>query len=167
MAGAPLSHDQLVELIYDSVEVPGGWNGVLEQFLGYFGGDKANMFVLGEAGGVVENYAGGFDPDGHLPYHDQYQHLDPRFEIVQRAPGQIFSDVEVIDQAQYLKSTIYNEWLGPGDIRYSLFLMLPVGKDLSAAQAIMRPHSADPFGADEKRRMARLLPHLQRALRLR
>jgi DNA-binding CsgD family transcriptional regulator len=167
MAAVALSHEQLVGLIYDSVDGPAGWRPVQDAFLSAFDAQVSNLFVIGAGGSVLDEEIAGYRLDEHLPYHDSYQRQDPRMALALAHPGRVFSDVEVIEQRAYLKSPIYNEWLRPADVRYSLFVLLPAGHELSTAQAIMRSHRAAPFGADEVGRLERLLPHLARATQLR
>ena len=166
-ARIPLEHDRLVQLIYDCADDPRGFHDALEEIGHQLGAEKGHTLLIQLGVERAENHSYGYDASSFKRYDEDWRDKDPRFAAALRAPGQILSDVAVVDSAAFERSAIYNEHLVQADVRYTLFASVVNGPDLMTAQAFMRCKGAGSFGAAEITRLERLLPHICRAARLR
>ncbi len=160
-------HDRLIHAIYDAAEAPDGFGGVLERIGDYLRGTAAHTLVIPVGAGLAEDHSYGADPSTVAEYDRHWRDKDPRFAFAVRRPGEVLSDVMVIEPAAFERSAVYNEHLLASDVRYTLFGFFTAGPELAVATAFMRPKRGGAFGAEEIARMAAFAPHLKRAARLR
>lgn len=128
----------------------------------------AQALVIEKATGrVLENVSHGGDVlDTRFEDYDRYwRHRDPRFSAAARAPGEILSDVAVIDPGVFERSAICNELLLPSGVRYTLFGNFDAGTELTLALAFMRPSAAGGFQDPEVQRVRSIRSHVSAALR--
>lgn len=161
------THERLVELIYDSAEGTSAWTDVISALASELSADLGHLFLIAGDATFTDTCVHGYDLSLNAPYFERFQAEDPRITLGIKNLGRFMSDVDVIDSRQFEASALYNEHLGPGNIRYTLFGMHQIQPDLKAAQAFMRPRSRGPFSNEEVSCLQRLQPHLSRALRLR
>lgn len=167
MMGKGHKHEELVEGIYDAADDPRGFAPVLERIAEMLRASAGQTFVIPTTGLPPESHHFGSDEGSFETYERVWKHQDPRFAIAMAKPGDLHSDVAVIDAKVFERSALYNEALAPYDVRYTLFGNFAVSPDLLLATAFMRPKRYDAFDEAEKARLRALVPHLSRAARLR
>lgn len=86
---------------------------------------------------------------------------------VQHGMGRVITDADLVTVEEQRCSGFYQEWLRHLDIHHLLGAVFPAGPGTVAVLGIHRPADAGGYRRHERRRAAFLLPHLQRALRLR
>jgi PAS domain-containing protein len=65
-----------------------------------------------------------------------------------------------------VRTEFYHGWFGPQDLHHRLCGVLRRHEATAVYLTLMRPTRAEAFGADERARLALVVPHLQRALEL-
>lgn len=162
-----LDHDRLIQLIYDCAEDPRGLHDALAETSRQLHARWAHTLVIERGLPLADNHFYGHDGSAFVSYDRDWRDADPRFAAAAARPGEVLSDVAIVDPAEFERSAIFNEFLDPLDVRYTLFVNAAAGPELLIAQAFMRPKRANPFLDEEVRKLAALLPHLGRAVRLR
>jgi DNA-binding CsgD family transcriptional regulator/PAS domain-containing protein len=161
-----LDHDRLVELIYDASESPLGFQEALQAIGHQVGAHGGHALILEDGVGLAEQHSYGQDERTFVAY-EAWRAEDPRFAAGTERFGEVLSDVAVIDPASFERSSIYNEFLAEFDVRYTLFANVGAGPARTLGLALLRSKRAGAFEVEEAQRLARLLPHLSRAARLR
>jgi len=164
---ASLDHERLVQLIYDCAEDARGLHDALVEMAGQLGAQYAHTLVIERGVPLADNHFVGHDGSLFAAYDRDWRDRDPRFSAALTRPGEVLSDVAIVDSCAFERSAIYNEFLAPVDVRYTLFSNVSAGPELLVAQAFMRPKRAGAFVDEDVRRLSALLPHLCRAVRLR
>lgn len=163
----PFDHARLVELIYDCAEDERGLDDALAETSRQLDAEGAHTLVIERGLPLAENHFHGHDGSEFLSYDRDWRDKDPRFAAANQRHGEVLSDVAVVDPTEFERSAIYNEFLAPRGVRYTLFANATAGPELMIAQAFMRPKSKGPFFDDEIRMLSAVLPHFARAVRLR
>ena len=88
--------------------------------------------------------------------------------LPQRLFGKALMGSQVVEDRVLERSLIYNEFLRPEvNMHHLAGALVPLDGDQFAVVGIHRPRDGRPFEPDDIRRLAVLLPHLQRALEIR
>ncbi len=164
--------ESTVGLIYETVADPALWGEVTRTIGAEVGATASWMFQPGPHGPVF------FAVDGVAPflvgaYGAHYQRVDPLVREWQRRPhefaGRAARERDFVDERTWLGSEAYNEFCAPNGIGQILTAAVgDGGRDRPPpALSFFRPPGAELFDNDAVRRYQRLLPHLQRAVRLR
>jgi DNA-binding CsgD family transcriptional regulator len=74
---------------------------------------------------------------------------------------------DLIDDSEFQETEFYRDWLRQQDLFYLVGAVFPSGQDKFGVLGIHRPRMAGSYDEDDKIWVARFLPHLQRALRVR
>lgn len=158
----------LIGRIYECTDGDGSdLAGLLRSLAEAFDAHVGHLLVLGPEDGAAENHFFGAEPAAFERYNDEFLSTDPRFLHALSQQGRVHSDVEAIDPQEFLRTALYNELLARYDIRFSLFTIAEMAPGVRLALSLMRPKARGHFGAAEKARLERLLPHQRRALALR
>jgi DNA-binding CsgD family transcriptional regulator len=80
--------------------------------------------------------------------------------------GSVSCSEELCPAAEVLKSEFYNEWVNPQKLGSGLNGVFLRSGSLVGSLGVIRAKSAKAFGAEDKRFLRCLMPHLQRAMRL-
>ena len=78
--------------------------------------------------------------------------------------GEFMNLTELIPEAEFLRSRFYTEWMRPQDLRHLLLGMIDRSESHTSGFGFLRRHGARPFGNQEVDLLARLAPHMQRAV---
>lgn len=81
--------------------------------------------------------------------------------------SRIVTSDELVPQAVFDRSAFYRDWTRHLGIYHMIGAVLDTGDGATGVVGIHRPHDARSFGPRDRRTLATLLPHMQRALRLR
>lgn len=96
-------------------------------------------------------------------YREQFFALDP---FVDLEPFKVHSLQELVPAGELLRSEYYRQFLEPAGILHILGLDVREPGGMEARLRVSRGHDDPPFSATDKRLLARLAPHLGRALEL-
>jgi DNA-binding CsgD family transcriptional regulator len=174
-AAAQGGEDDLLERIYEAALTPDGWPQAMRAVAGPLGASSAFLFST-----HCE-----VEPDAVLQVHNQsremldeftrYWHTQDEWAMAARRKGRmtagtVVTGQELVPRATLQKTAFYREFAsrhGIGD------LVGAVVFDGSEADGMpftnlcwYRPPGAEPFDAAARQRVAQLLPHVQRSLRL-
>lgn len=163
---SPIGYDDLVQRIYDAVDVEEGFVRVLPDVGAFVGAVRAQSLVIGKGGEVLESRSFGADPARFEDYSRNWMDKDPRMAAAHARMGTILLDTKDIDREAFERSAILNEKLVFDDSVYSLFGNFPIEGDLLLAQAFLRGRKEGPFEQSHALQLRALLPHLKRATRL-
>lgn len=162
-----MDHDELVQCIYDSAGAEQPFEGALAAIARSVDAPFAHVLVVDSRGQLAESHFHGHSGSPFASYEAHWRDRDPRFALGNANVGRVMSDVHVLDPAGFESSEIYNDFLQPMGVRYTLFGQLELDGGRLAAHAFMRDRRFGPFEAAHERAVARLLPHVRRSLGLR
>jgi DNA-binding CsgD family transcriptional regulator len=163
-APAPADHDALVDALYAGLLESVPWQGFLAR-LREVQRALATTLILRpptpEDPGVLLS-------DGGLPrwqssYQDRYFVLDP---LVHLREGEVVSLEEIVPRAEYLASEFYRRFMEPSGAFHVIGFDVREPGGLEARLRVSRARSAPAFGERERALLARLVPHLRRAVAL-
>lgn len=165
---ARLSTTQLIEWFYDAAVGAREWGGMAQALAAAFDADSAILkFQGGEAVELLEQ-TDNFEVCDKDPAWTEHWHRNDLW--VERAmalkPPGVLSSQQLLDPSDYERSGFYQDWNRPLGIYHMVGSVFPVAGERSGVIGIHRARSHHEFGAGERRRLARVLPHLQRALRV-
>lgn len=165
---APLSTDQLIEWFYDAAVGTREWGGMAQALATAFDADSAILKFQGGAAVELLQQTENFAVCDRDPDWTEHWHRNDLW--VERAlalkPSGVFSSQQLLDPSDYERSGFYQDWNRPLGIFHMVGSVFPVMGELNGVIGIHRPRAGTEFGAGERRRLARVLPHLQRALRV-
>ncbi|MDD5391117.1 MAG: hypothetical protein PHD37_17410 [Gallionellaceae bacterium] len=160
--------DKLVGLIYEAALDQKLWSTVVEALCGHFEVDVAHLIGWDIAAGT--DRLGIITPKGQAMLTDYQQHyggIDPRLSLAASlAPGEILACHEHFDAAFVSRSEFYQDFLLPRAGRYSMGVKLLHEGSIDFQLGLTRTADLGAFEADEQKLLGRLIPHLQRSLRL-
>lgn len=105
--------------------------------------------------------------DADQQYIEHFAAIDPRTAIIKELPNGVwFNDADQFDGAYVRKSEIYQDFLLPWDLQWTLGARFDVSVDSEALFAILRSPDQEKFGEKEMHFLKRLNPHLQRATQI-
>jgi DNA-binding CsgD family transcriptional regulator/PAS domain-containing protein len=157
---------RLVGDIYDCILEPSGWTSVVARFAEFSGGAGASIHMLnpvsGSTGIFVEH---GVDPEWSALGRSVYAPMSPvgtaalLFDLDQ--PVSVF---DVVEEAEYVESRFYREWLAPkGYFDIMGAMISKTSQDIGAISAT-RLKDRGRFDADSREFMALIAPHVRRAV---
>jgi DNA-binding CsgD family transcriptional regulator len=156
--------DRLLGAIYEgSMESP-PWQTALQMLRDALHATHVTLILRPPSSdntGVMIN-TGSVTTQGIESYETHFFAVDP---FVKLTEGEVVTAEELIGK-QWLQSTVYQEYLRPLDIRHLLGADIYTKEGIECRLRITRPHSAQPFSAEDKALCAFLLPHLKRSIQL-
>jgi hypothetical protein len=100
-------------------------------------------------------------------YERTYAALDVRMPAALKAsPGTVVTDESLIDRSSYRASAIYNEYLRPLELDHLMGVLPQNSLGTKVIVSVNRSAVTGPFEPSEQEFLARLAPHLQRAVLL-
>jgi DNA-binding CsgD family transcriptional regulator/PAS domain-containing protein len=161
----------LIEALYDAALGAAEWPRLAQMFARSFGAESSAIFQLnlaqGSAGilGITEN----FDDKAVNDYEAYYHQRDlVAIRMAQSATGRAMLSTELVRESEFLDSEIFVDFARP--MRLGFFWavggVIEVEQHVKGAIGIHRPRGTRAFEAEDKHRLARLLPHLSRAMLL-
>lgn len=156
------AHDRAIAAAYEGV------TGPLASIFSALPAEHAaqHIFLLDEAGRPVDRVHSDVE-SSQEEYEQHWRQRDLRMALAVANPGQVLSDVHHINPSAFERSDIYHALLRPFGVRYSLFGTTRVGRGFTLAHCLFRPPRMGAFDERDVRMMARLMPHVQRAIDLR
>jgi DNA-binding CsgD family transcriptional regulator len=152
----------LIEQIYGAALEPALWNEVVAGI---------NDFVGGQACGIISNeptsrsgqtqYYGDADPHDIRPYAENHSRFDPVMALP--APGPVMSIPDLADPDEDRHGRFGHEWLRPpGCVDADNVALDRAGPNCAAILTVLS--GARMIDEDRRRRIAQIIPHVQRAL---
>jgi len=159
----------LIEAVYDAAFDAANWPRVAQMFARSFDAESSAIFQLNRAQGSADllGVTANFDEKAVREYEVYYHQKDLWAIEMSKAPtGRAMLSQEIVGEAQFLNSEIFNGYAKRIEMFWSLASVMALEKQLMGAIGIHRPHNARPFDGADKHGLDLLLPHLSRALLL-
>ncbi len=163
------SSEALIEWFYDAAIDARAWHGVAPALAAAFAADSAVLKIQGEAGANLLETTGNLAmAPNDLAWAEHWHRNDLWVErtLALKASG-IVTSQELLTDAEFERSGYYQDWNRRLGVYHMIGSVFPVGTGLSGVVGIHRPKGGAAFGTSDRRRLGRLLPHLQRAMRIR
>jgi DNA-binding CsgD family transcriptional regulator/PAS domain-containing protein len=157
----------LIGRIYEAALEPCHWNDVMNAVADALHGTVANVSRYNFATNESNNIAPRVAPEFHRSYVEYFAARNPFVETAMGQPtGRVLSMEECLPR-HYLEGTeMYGEWLEPQKMQHGLSTSFGIEGSTGINFAVWRPASRGAFGAEQRALLARIAPHLSRALRL-
>lgn len=156
---------EVVGRVYECALAPELWPEVLSEVCASVGGE-AGWIALHEPKLVRSSYPVevGTDPAWQKRLAQEFVALSPFMGIVHHVRvGEVWSVADVIDYDQFLEGRFYREWSAPQGIGDTIMGVLTKTPDAFTWLGVCLPV---PATAAHKDRVAQMLPHIERALRI-
>lgn len=167
MASDPDDVLSLVGTLYDAALDPAAWPAALDQLSDFTDSQFAHVFFVDSNRGPAPTFAAvsqGAPDTGLNRYHARYEALDPRRVAGAKQPaGIVVPDWSMVRQDDFLKTEFYNDFYAPLGLRWLACSTIVKTGSFMACLGLTRGIAADPYGAEDCRRAAHVLPHLARA----
>ena len=157
---------ELIGLVYDAALDPTLWPRALEQACLFAGGSSGNLFwhdAATEQSAVLHL----FNEEPHYTklYFEKYLPLNPVFPAATfLEAGAVYGSTDLVPFDEMLETRFYEEWMKPQGIIDALAANLEKGATSSSVISV-RMHEKDGLAdADNRRRLALIVPHFQRAV---
>ncbi|MDZ4790345.1 MAG: helix-turn-helix transcriptional regulator [Hyphomicrobiales bacterium] len=159
---------RLISRIYDASLDRKLWKGVVEECCLFIGGPAGNLFFCKDSAQNPEAFfAWGTDNAFQSLYNQKYTKMNPIFPVTTfYAAGTVVSQSDILPHADMRQTRFHQEWLQPQGITDALFGIIQKSPTGSSLLAVRRYDGDPPVDARMRRRMALVLPHLQRAGRI-
>jgi DNA-binding CsgD family transcriptional regulator len=163
-AAAPAELDALLDALYAGLLEAVPWQEFLGRLREALGALAATLILrppTPEDPGLLLS-------DGGLPrwqssYQDRYFVLDPLVDLPQ---GEVVALDDIVPRAEYLASEFYRGFMEPSGAFHVIGFDVREPDGLEARLRVSRARGAPAFGERERALLARLVPHLRRAVAL-
>ena len=162
------TYNDLVSAIYEAANDPALWNDFLAVFARAFNGHGAALRLL-DPHSYHPNFSAthGYDEAYSQEYANQYYQVDITIPILaDKKAGTVQTRSAHLPDSGYVTTEFYQEFgrkWGYYDVLGSYFIKQA---DCSARIGVHRDERRPPFSEEDKRLMALLVPHLQRAFEI-
>jgi DNA-binding CsgD family transcriptional regulator len=159
---------RLIALIYESVETPDSWQMTLNAISRFLSVKDVSVGSHNLSTNRFESFNLPIDLDFIRSYAEFWGARNFLWKVSSKLPvGELFSFETAMPRDEFARTGLYNEWFKPQRMDKALGANLLVEGSLSAAVTVYRPSSNEDFSDCDIARFRALLPHLQRAMRLR
>ena len=157
----------LIAAAYEAALDPGKWQTLLDHLASAYRGGSG-IYTQGPAGSRAKVFAFANMPDPVVEHFESQAHAMKPWRAKQAsAPeGALLPLFAMIDEASFQKCAYYNEFMAPRDLYYSFNSVLRREGREQIMLTVNRSRRLDDFARDEIALTERLLPHLQRAVRM-
>lgn len=162
---ADTDYDDLVDSIYKTTTDPDSWPEFLQQLTRVFGG-RAVIYRYSPRNRESSQVACVADYGPYTEAYQSYYHKKNVW-ITDEAPTSnafIVPSEAVVPEQELIKTEFYAEYLRPQDLRHGLSCHLVAANDDIFRLGLIRSKRIGPFEDPELKLIARLRPHLQRAI---
>ena len=162
--------DELVNLLYDAALDDQLWSGLAAKIARVFESTSTVLKTYGSGDHVqlLEVTDNLVVAPKDQAWADYWHHKDLWVErSVALGLGRIGTSQDLIADAEYERTGFYQEWNRRLDIYHMVGAVFPIDRNTMGVLGIHRPKRAGAYAQEDRRRVARFLPHLNRALRLR
>lgn len=161
----PAHLDDIVGVIYDGITETPPWQAALEQVRSLMRAAHVTLLLRPpspESTGVMIN-SGEVEQQAVESYETHFFAVDP---FVGLPDGEVISAEELLGREQWMKTTMYREYLHPLDIRHLLGADIYTEEGVECRLRVTRPPEGKAFSEADKTLVRVLLPHFRRAIRL-
>ena len=163
--------ENVVSLLYDGVTCQGDWYDALDAMRVRLGAACFHSFTTSRRDcSVIGVGLANFEAPAHRirEYELHHSRNDTRMAMIPAMPvGRVLTDHEFLGERTISRSPIYNDWLGPMGLRYTLATTLRMAPETQEVLGFMRPLGDGGYDAEDEAFCQRLAPHLSRASELR
>jgi DNA-binding CsgD family transcriptional regulator len=159
--------EKLLDLIYDAATEHALWAEVLARVAELTGSNCGVMF--GQSIGAEQvyfSYNGRCDPAFNAIYAERHMRNPWSLAMEDQPVGRVVFSDEIYDLSTLRPTQFFDEILAPQDAPHNAMIPLAAKDDFRAAFNICRSASQGPFGEQERKILAWLVPHLCRSIRL-
>lgn len=152
--------------IYDAAIDPAQWQRALASICGFVRGSAAAL-LWHDSATHRSQVLHIFNDDPHYTrlYFEKYLPMNPLFPAATfMEVGVVHTSSDIIPQAELEKTRFYKEWIAPQGIVDAIAVNLEKGIMRSSMINIQTDASYGPADDELRRRVALLVPHLQRAV---
>lgn len=160
--------DQLVNLIYDTLDNKDAWRAVLDNLHEATGGRAIHLLAFdGEHGSLSYSAGANMAPQIDMEYIRKFQYIDPRVKLLREQPfdGWLHCQ-DHFDEAFVAHSPFYQEFLLPHGARYLSACKLIENGAATVLLACLRRPEDGPMPLEATAFLERLRPHMSRACRI-
>lgn len=157
--------DRLITLVYGGLDEPTPWTKLLNALLPLLGANYATLILRPPSPCLPWRvvFAGTALPEIAATYETFFYTIDPFANL---PPNRIVTVSELIDEEEWLKSAIYQEFLKPLNIRHYMGADLEKENSVICRFRVSRAIGADPFTEADIALCNLLLPHIKQAVHL-
>lgn len=156
-----------IGLIYEAAYDPAGWVPALDAIRRLFHGSAACLGKSGADVTIADVTCVDADPAFHGRYVEEFAADNILWRAAQRMPiGQVYSDPMVIDRRTLERSRIWNEWMMPQDMVFTIGCQLLQSGPSTWLIDIERGAGQSEFDGADVALFGRLAPHLERAVQI-
>jgi len=155
-----------IAVIYDAAIDPTLWEKALERICRFVGGASAAL-LWHDSATVSSQVLHIFNDDPYSTklYFDKYLPMNPMFPAATfMEEGLVHTSGDILPQAELEQTRFYREWIKPQGIVDAVAVNLEKGVMRSSMINIRMGATYGPADGECKRRLALLVPHLQRAV---
>jgi DNA-binding CsgD family transcriptional regulator len=159
----------LIEDVYDAALDDQRWSDLAPRIARAFESTSTSLQIQrqGVSSNILcmtENVASGIED-----YRGYYWRRDIWVERALKllGPSKVGSSKDMVTDAEFRESEFFRDWCRHLDVFYVVGAVFPAGRGELGVLGIHRPRSSGNYEEDDKALVARFLPHLQRALRVR
>lgn len=163
------SLDPLIEWLYDAAVDARAWKGMAPLLAASFGADSAVFKLHGDTGvQLLETTENLVVAPRDAAWADHWHSNDVWVEraLALNTSG-IVTSAQLMPEREFERSGYYQDWNRHLGVYHMMGTVFPVGPRASGVVGLHRPRRGGAFSPGERRRLSRLLPHLQRAMRIR
>lgn len=160
---------ELITHFYDAAMDDALWPGTAMRIAEAFGSSSAVLKLHGEGERVdlLECTDNLIVSGREQAWADAWHRRDLWVErSVAHGMSRVLTDADLVTREEQARSGFYQEWLRHLGIHHMLGAVFPTADGATGVLGIHRPREAGAYTRSERRQAARILPHLQRALRL-
>ena len=161
----------LIARLYDAALDDALWPQLCRDLADAFGGASETILILqNDSGAQLLNPAGHFGKEATSAYEAYYWQHDIWAKLAYRlGVGQVHDCAEHIRPRDFERTEFYADFCRPHDLYHVICAILPMAPGESAQLGVHRQRTQGPFADSPlvQAQLQALLPHLQRALRIR
>jgi DNA-binding CsgD family transcriptional regulator/PAS domain-containing protein len=156
--------------VYRSPIEPDGWPEAMRLIAQGIRASASGLHVHapdGRDASTVASY-GEPPPSALRQYQSYYAERNPwlRDGTARLKSGAVVTGEELCTDDTLLRSEFYNDYLRPLRLRYAILAVIEAAPEPLTYLMALRAPGRRPFGDDERRRLARVVPHLTQAMRI-
>ena len=157
----------LVAAIYDAALDPAQWSSVLERTAAFVGGRAAGLLVRDATRRRVDvMWQYGVDAHYMRLYAETYAALGPLARWRPDAIEQVASIAQIVPHEDFLHGRFYREWAQPQGWTDVAIVALTTSASSAAFLTVARDEATGMVDDAMRERLARLVPHLRRAVQI-
>jgi DNA-binding CsgD family transcriptional regulator len=156
--------------IYDAALNEELWPGVAPRLAHLFDSPSAALQIKDAASGSVEiiSSTSNLNPSAMEEYRKYYCNIDIWHKRAAAVGlSRVLASDDLIADSELERTEFWQDWCRKIDQFYIVGSVLSLGGGAGAALGIHRPRASGEFDLDHKAAVARLLPHVERALQIR